>query len=64
LTATDCIKDRLSAYYHWDDPQSLDQAIWVACANEFDMKSIEAWSLNEGMDEKFMAFKEKLYQSV
>ena len=64
LTPTDCIKDRLAAYYHWDDEQSLDQAIWVACENEFDMKSIEHWSLCEGMVEKFMAFKEKLYRSV
>jgi len=64
LTPTDCIKDRLAAYYHWDDAQSLEQAIWVACANEFDMKSIERWSLNEGMDDKFLEFKTKLYQSV
>jgi len=64
LTPTDCIKDRLAAYYHWDDRQSLDQAIWVACANEFDMKSIEAWSRKEGMDEKFSEFKLELYRSV
>jgi hypothetical protein len=23
LTPTDCVKDRLAAYYHWNDPQSL-----------------------------------------
>ena len=27
LTPTDCIKDRLAAYYHWGDPQSLEQAV-------------------------------------
>ena len=27
LTATDCIKDRLAAYYHWRDEQGLEQAI-------------------------------------
>ncbi len=64
LTPTDCIKDRLAAYYHWDDAQSLEQAIWVACENEFDMKSIEKWSLAEGMDDKFLKFKAKLYRSV
>ena len=64
LTPTDCIKDRLAAYYHWNDEQSLDQAIWVAHKNEFDMKSIETWSLNEGMNAKFLAFKAKLYSSV
>ncbi len=30
LTPTDCVKDRLAAYYHWNDPQSLDQAILYA----------------------------------
>jgi hypothetical protein len=35
LTPTDCIKDRLAAYYHWDDPQSLEQAIWVAERNDY-----------------------------
>ena len=63
LTPTDCIKDRLAAYYHWDDQQSLDQAIWVAIENEFEMKLIETWSQSEGMDTKFLEFKEKLYHS-
>jgi len=58
LTPTDCIKDRLAAYYHWDDEQSLEQAIWVACENEFDMKSIETWSQNEDMMGKLQDFKE------
>ena len=58
LTPTDCIKDRLAAYYHWDDEQSLEQAIWVACENEFDMKSIEIWSQNEDMMGKLQNFKE------
>ena len=35
LTPTDCIKDRLAAYYHWDDLQSLEQAVWVAQKNEY-----------------------------
>jgi len=64
LTPTDCIKDRLAAYYHWNDRQSLDQAVWVACENEFDIKSIETWSRKEGMDEKFSEFKLELYRSV
>ena len=59
LTPTDCIKDRLSAYYHWDDQQSLEQAIWVAKENEFDMDSVKLWSINEGMEKKFEVFKKK-----
>jgi len=57
LTPTDCIKDRLSAYYHWDDEQSLHQAVWVARENKFDINSVSEWSENEGMIEKFLKFK-------
>lgn len=46
LTATDCIKDRLAAYYHWDDSQCLEQALWVAKQNEFEFDSVEKWSIN------------------
>ena len=60
LTPTDCIKDRLAAYYHWDDPQSLEQAVWVAEQNDFDLKSIEAWSENENELEKFKIFKSRV----
>ena len=60
LTPTDCIKDRLAAYFHWDDLQSLDQAIWVAEQNEFDIESIEEWSVNENELEKFRVFKSRV----
>lgn len=56
LTPTDCIKDRLAAYYHWDDEQCLHQAIWVAQQNTFDRDSVKKWSLKEGMEEKFLVF--------
>jgi len=60
LTPTDCIKDRLAGYYHWDDEQNLEQAIWVANENEFDMLSVEKWSKSEGKLEKFVEFKGRL----
>ena len=60
LTPNDCIKDRLAAYYHWDDPQSLEQAIWVAQQNKFDMDSIEEWSKYEKALGKFEIFKDRL----
>ena len=56
LTPTDCIKDRLAAYYHWDDKQSLQQAIWVAEENIFEMDAVEIWSEHEKMMEKFSHF--------
>lgn len=58
LTPTDCIKDRLAAYYHWDDRQSLVQAVWVARQNSFDFDSVRSWSQKEGMMERFAHFDE------
>ncbi len=60
LTPTDCIKDRLAAYYHWDDPQSLEQAVWVAEKNSFDIASIEDWSEKENMVDKFIVFRRRV----
>jgi hypothetical protein len=60
LTPTDCIKDRLAAYYHWDDPQSLEQAVWVAEKNRFDLTSIEQWSQKEQEMDKFNIFKQRI----
>ena len=60
LTPTDCIKDRLAAYYHWNDEQCLQQAVWVAQQNIFDLESVRAWSEREGEGEKFDVFWEKM----
>jgi hypothetical protein len=60
LTPTDCIKDRLAAYYHWDDLQSLEQAVWVAEKNDFDIVSIEEWSQKENMLEKYQIFRKRI----
>jgi len=30
ISPTDCLKDRLAAYYHWGDRQCLEQAVLVA----------------------------------
>ncbi|HDQ26180.1 MAG TPA: hypothetical protein ENN43_05475 [bacterium] len=63
LTSTDCVKDRLAAYYHWNDPESLKQALLVAQAQRVDMKNIENWSQKEGAGEKFERFKTLLYKT-
>jgi len=60
LTPTDCIKDRLSAYYHWDDEQSLQQAIWVAEQNDYDLQSVKEWSIKEGSEAKYTIFENNL----
>ena len=60
LTSTDCIKDRLAAYYHWQDKQALQQALWVAKNHSFDMDNVRKWSVQEGMNEKFSDFEAAL----
>jgi hypothetical protein len=60
LTPTDCVKDRLAAYYHWKDPQSLKQALMVAASQQVNMANIREWSVKEGSREKYMRFEELL----
>ena len=59
LTPTDCVKDRLAAYYHWDDEQCLQQAIWVTQQNTVDMEAIKQWSLKEKSEQKYLNFYHK-----
>ena len=60
LSPTDCVKDRLAAYYHWNDKPSLEQAVMVSLAQSADLKEIERWSANEGMADKYPTFLEEL----
>jgi hypothetical protein len=53
ITPSQCVMDRLAAFYHWTDPQSLDQAVAVAKSCEVDLDVIQAWSEREGSSDKF-----------
>jgi hypothetical protein len=63
LSPTDCVKDRLAAYYHWNDRPSLEQAVMVSLAQSIDLKEIERWSSNEGIAGKYPDFLEELDKS-
>lgn len=60
LTPTDCVKDRLAAYFHWNDPQSLKQAIMVAQLQKVNLKEIKKWAEREGGNEKYKIFADRL----
>lgn len=60
LTPTDSVRDRLAAFYFWNDLQALEQALMVARDNEVDLEIIRKWSKKEGELEKFTIFLEKL----
>jgi hypothetical protein len=48
ITPTECIKDRLAAYYHWGDLQSLEQAVLVAGYQKINLEEVRRWSKKEG----------------
>lgn len=56
ISPTDCVKDRLAAYYFWNDQQSLAQAILVAMHNRINVSEIKRWSNAEGKIEGFKIF--------
>lgn len=56
LPPTECVMDRLAAYYHWNDPQGLDQAVAVATRHPVSLDKIKRWSAEEGMQEKWTDF--------
>ena len=56
LSATDSCRDRLAAFYHWADRQSLGAAVEIALRHRLDLKKIRAWSEREGAAEGFARF--------
>ena len=60
ISPTDCMKDRLACYYHWDDLQCLEQAVLVAQSNRIDLQEIERWSDAEGKLDEFRRIGDKL----
>jgi len=64
LSPSDCVKDRLAAFYHWNDRQCLQQAVWVALEQNIDWNEIERWSRQEGEMEKFELFRKKYKKDV
>jgi hypothetical protein len=60
ISATDCVKDRLCAYYFWDDQQGLAQAVLVVKSQKVNLREIKRWSNTEGKAREFKAFKDKL----
>jgi hypothetical protein len=60
LTPTDCVMDRLAAFYHWNDSQGLEQAVAVGRRQRIDLDRIRRWSRREGMESKFAAFERRM----
>ena len=56
ISPTDCVKDRLLAFFHWNDQKSLSQALLIAQSNTIDSVEIERWAIVEDNQDKFIHF--------
>lgn len=65
LTPTDCCKDRLAAFIHWNDRSGLEQAIAVAQAvrDEIEFADLAAWADAEGGSENYTEFRQRIGSS-
>ena len=59
LSATDSCRDRLAAFYHWNDRQALALAVEIARARPVDFDRIRDWSAREGKTAGFSEFLRK-----
>ena len=57
LSPTDACRDRLAAFYHWSDRQSLQSAVEIALRHRVNMAAIRRWSEREGHPERFEEFR-------
>lgn len=56
LSPTDACRDRLAAFYHWNDRQSLSAAVAIAAGNRVSLRKIREWSRREGNPGGFAVF--------
>jgi len=56
LSATDSYRDRLAAFDHWRDRQSLATAVQIARRRKVNLTAVRAWSSREGAAADFSEF--------
>lgn len=50
ITPTQCVMDRLAAFWHWNDRQSWDQAVMVSTHCEVDFEDLAKFAKEERAD--------------
>ena len=60
LSPTDSCRDRLAAFYHWNDRQSLAAAVAIAKRRKVDIPALHRWSEREGALPAFKEFRAAL----
>jgi hypothetical protein len=56
LSPTDSCRDRLAAFYHWGDRQSLAVAVMIARRHRVNLARVRRWSEAEGAKAGFAEF--------
>lgn len=56
---TQCVLDRLAAWFHWNDRRSLIHALWVCEKHPVSLTKIKKWAQKEGEPEKLEQFIEE-----
>ena len=64
LSPTECVKDRLAAFFYWNDRQALEQALLVSSAQKVNLADVRRWSQAEGQGEKFRLFERQRRQQT
>lgn len=66
FSPTQCVMDRLAAWFHWNDRRSLIHALWVCERHPVSLDKIKKWANQEGQSEKldqFILEYKKIYSS-
>jgi hypothetical protein len=56
FSPTQCVMDRLAAWFHWNDRRSLIHALWVCEKHPVNLDKIKRWASKEGEPDKFEQF--------
>jgi len=60
LSPTDSCRDRLAAFHHWHDRQSLDAAVRIPNYHRIDLDAVGEWSSRESAASGFTEFVQAL----
>lgn len=62
LTPTDAVKDRLAAFFHWSDRQSLEQALAICRRQPVNLAQVARWARREPppAGERHRVFRDRL----
>lgn len=64
LSPTQSVMDRLAWFFHSNDRQCLDQALWIAETQPINLEKVAEWAKRERHEEKFQVFKKRLSRGI